>query len=51
MELSLAQRIFNANKSFVLFHTHSATRESIEYAISGGKSMDLDIYADDLGRN
>jgi len=49
MELSLAQRIFNINKPFVLFHTHSATHETIESAILGKKSMDLDICIDDGG--
>ncbi len=49
MELSLVQRIFNANKPFVLFHTHSATRETLKHAIAGGKSMDLDICVDDSG--
>ena len=49
MELSLAQRIFNTNKPFVLFHTHSTTRETLEHAIVEGKSMDLDICVDDSG--
>ncbi len=49
MEISLAQRIFNANKPFVLFHTHSATREVLENAIAGRKSMDLDICVDESG--
>ncbi|MBU3965442.1 hypothetical protein KKG29_02995 [Patescibacteria group bacterium] len=49
MEISLAQRIFKTNKSFVLFHTHSATHEAIKHAIMSGKSMDLDICVDDLG--
>jgi hypothetical protein len=48
-KLSLAQRIFSKNKPFVLFHTHSATRDVIESAISSGKSMDLDISIDDSG--
>ena len=43
MELSLTQRIFKLNKSFILFHTHSATREAIEHAINSNKSMDLDV--------
>ena len=49
MELSLAQRITNANKPFILFHTHSATREAIEQAIASGKSMDLDVCVDESG--
>lgn len=49
MEISLAQRIFNTSKPFVLFHTHSATRQVIDYAIMSGKSMDLDICVDDSG--
>ena len=49
MEISLAQRIVKENKPFVLFHTHSATREAIENAIASGKSMDLDICVDDSG--
>ena len=49
MKISLAQRIFNANKPFVFFHTHNATREAIEHAIASGKSMDLDICVDDSG--
>lgn len=48
MEFSFAQRIFNLNKPFVLFHTHGATREVIEHAIAGEKSIDLDICVDDL---
>lgn len=46
---SFAQRIFNINKSFILFHTHSATHEAIEHAIASGKSMDLDICVDESG--
>lgn len=49
MEFSLAQRIFKTNKPFVLFHTHSATREVIEHAIASSKSMDLDICVDESG--
>lgn len=49
MEISLAQRIFNENKPFILFHTHSATQEAIEHAITSGKSMDLDICVDESG--
>lgn len=49
MPHSLAQRIFSANEPFVLFHTHSATREAIEQAIVEGKSMDLDICVDESG--
>ncbi len=49
MELSLTQRVFKENKPFVLFHTHSATREAIEKAIASGKSMDLDISVDESG--
>lgn len=49
MELSLAQRIFKTKKPFVLFHTHSATRQVIEHAIMSGKSMDLDICVDESG--
>lgn len=49
MELSLIQRIKKSEKPFVLFHTHSATREAIEHAIASGKSMDLDICVDDAG--
>lgn len=46
---SLAQRIFSINKPFTLFHTHSATREAIEHAITSGKSMDLDVCVDKSG--
>lgn len=49
MELSLIQRIVKTNKPFVLFHTHSATREAIEHAIASSKSMDLDVCIDDSG--
>ena len=47
MELSLTQRIIKLNKSFILFHTHSATREAIEHAINSNKSMDLDVCVDE----
>lgn len=50
MELSLVKRIFNFGKPFVLFHTESATEESLKHAITSGKSMDLDICVDDLGK-
>jgi hypothetical protein len=49
MNESLAQRILRADRPFVLFHTHSATRETIEGAIASGKSMDLDICVDEFG--
>jgi hypothetical protein len=49
MSASLAQRILKANKPFVLFHTHSATREATERAIASDKSMDLDICVDEFG--
>lgn len=49
MELSLVQRIVKSKEPFILFHTHSATREAIEHAIASGKSMDLDICVDEVG--
>src|SRR3989344_222051 len=49
MKLSLVQRIIRADKPFILFHTHSATREAIENAIASGKSIDLDICVEDSG--
>jgi len=49
MNIPLVQRIFGANKPFVLFHTHSATRETIGRAIVSDKSMDLDICVDEFG--
>lgn len=49
MNLSCVQRVVNSNRPFILFHTHSATRETIEYAIANGKSIDLDICVDDSG--
>lgn len=49
MELSLAQRIFEANRPFVLLHTHSPTCEALERAVSGGRSVDLDISVDGSG--
>lgn len=51
MEFSLVQRIFSANKPFVLFHTHSATQGTIEKVISAGKSMDLDVCVDNSGKH
>lgn len=49
MNPSFVQRVVNSNRPFILFHTHSATRETIKRAISSGKSMDLDICVDDSG--
>lgn len=49
MQLSLAQRIRQSNKPFVLFHTYDASKAALEQAISEKKSMDLDISVDDSG--
>lgn len=50
MQPSLAQRILDSKKPFVLYHTHSATEESIRQAIRENKSMDLDISVDREGK-
>jgi hypothetical protein len=49
MERSLARRILDFRRPFVLFHTYSATQSVLEEAISNNKSMDLDICIDDAG--
>lgn len=50
MQLSLAQRILNSGKPFILFHTHKVTEESVNQAIRKNKSMDLDIAVDENGK-
>jgi len=50
MELSLAQRILNSSKPFVLFHTYKVDKESIYQAVKENKSMDLDIAIDNEGK-
>jgi hypothetical protein len=47
--LSFAQRVLRYNRPFVLFHTWTVTRELLEQAIRGERSMDLDVCVDDAG--
>lgn len=49
MKPSLAQRILNSKKPFTLYHTYSVTKKSVQQAIDGNKSMDLDISIDSKG--
>jgi len=49
MKLSLAERIINFGKPFVLYHTECATEEAFRRAIAEGKSMDMDIAVDVAG--
>lgn len=47
--MSLAQKILDSKKPFVLFHTWSATKDIVIKAIKEGKSMDLDVCLNDFG--
>lgn len=47
--MTLAQRILNSKRPFILFHTHSVTKNTLQRAIREGKSMDLDVCIDDTG--
>jgi len=47
INISLAQRIFYLNKSFIFFHTHQLTFPILKQAIKFKKSLDLDISVND----
>jgi hypothetical protein len=50
MKQSLAQRIFNSKKPFVLYHTHIVREKVVKQAINESKSIDLDISIDSEGK-
>lgn len=47
--MSFAEKVINSKKPFVLFHTYSVTKDVLKQAISGNKSMDLDVCVDGKG--
>ena len=49
MPLSLAQKILKSQRTVVLFHTWTVTRELLAQAIREKRSMDLDVCIDDAG--
>lgn len=49
--MSFAKKVLNSKKPFVLFHTYSVTEDVLKQAISGNKSMDLDVCVDDAGNS
>ena len=49
MTLSLARKVLNSGRSFVLFHTWTVTRSLLAQAIKENRSMDLDVCIDEAG--
>jgi len=49
MALSLARKVLNSGRSFVLFHTWTVTRSLLAQAIKENRSMDLDVCIDEAG--
>ncbi len=47
--MSLVQKILNSKRPFVLYHTHLVTKDILQRAIRGGKSIDIDVCIDDAG--
>lgn len=49
MGLSLAHKVLNSGRPFVLFHTWTVTRSLLAQAIKENRSLDLDVNVDEAG--